>query len=578
MPKKSFVTCTDLFCGAGGSSLGVLQSGGEVSMAVNHWKLAVETHAANFPRTEHDCNDVAASHPARYPSTDILIASPECTNHSIAKGQKRARYASNLFGEQLIDPAAERSRATMWDVPRFAEYHRYALIIVENVIDARAWVLWDAWLQAMHALGYEHRAVYLNSLVCHPTPQSRDRLYVVFWRKGSTAPNLDITPPCRCARCGEVAGVQTWKRGDRRWGRYGRNGQYVYSCPTCAGECHPYYVPALCAIDWALPITRIGDRKVPLKEKTLDRIRLGLERFKGRDLMTDILYSHAHGNRSHPVDGPWPTQTGQQSLALIGANRTNGVPHPVTEPTQGVNTGNHLFVVKLRGDNVGHAIDDPLSTVSAGGKHHAVLAGPPFLTRHYSQAGDASHLSRPVDEPTGAITSSDHHSLTVPPFVTSYYGTDDGHPIDAPLPTVPTVDRHALVQPFVAELFGNTYARSLDAPLTTVVAAGVRHGLVAPFLVSQYGGEKRNPVRSVGDSLPTVPGMALHSLAQPGETPSVEECGFRMLEPHEIQAAMAFPGDYTVLGNKRERIKQLGNAVTPPAMALLIERCLATLG
>lgn len=33
-----------------------------------------------------------------------------------------------------------------------------------------------------------------------------------------------------------------------------------------------------------------------------------------------------------------------------------------------------------------------------------------------------------------------------------------------------------------------------------------------------------------------------------------------------------------MLGNKRERVKQLGNAVTPPAMRLLIERCLATLG
>lgn len=113
MSKHSYVTVTDLFCGAGGSSLGVRQSGGEVAMAVNHWKLAVETHAANFPRTDHDCQDVSASHPGRYPSTDILIASPECTNHSIAKGRKRARYASNLFGEQLIDPSAERCLATL---------------------------------------------------------------------------------------------------------------------------------------------------------------------------------------------------------------------------------------------------------------------------------------------------------------------------------------------------------------------------------------------------------------------------------------------------------------------------------
>lgn len=50
----------------------------------------------------------------------------------------------------------------------------------------------------------------------------------------------------------------------------------------------------------------------------------------------------------------------------------------------------------------------------------------------------------------------------------------------------------------------------------------------------------------------------------------VEDATFRMLEPHEIQAAMAFRTDYTVLGNRRERVKQLGNAVTPPAAEFLI--------
>jgi DNA (cytosine-5)-methyltransferase 1 len=43
-----------------------------------------------------------------------------------------------------------------------------------------------------------------------------------------------------------------------------------------------------------------------------------------------------------------------------------------------------------------------------------------------------------------------------------------------------------------------------------------------------------------------------------------------MLEPHEIQAAMAFGPSYVVLGNKRERVRQLGNAVTPPAARDLI--------
>jgi DNA (cytosine-5)-methyltransferase 1 len=48
------------------------------------------------------------------------------------------------------------------------------------------------------------------------------------------------------------------------------------------------------------------------------------------------------------------------------------------------------------------------------------------------------------------------------------------------------------------------------------------------------------------------------------------DCTFRMLEPTEIQAGMAFPPDYQILGSRRERVRQAGNAVTPPAARDLI--------
>lgn len=550
--KRSYVTVTDQFCGAGGSSTGAKTAGAEVRMALNHWDLAIRTHNTNHPEVDHDCTDVSACDPRRYPSTDILITSPECTNHSIAKGRRRPQLQTDMFGKEHIDPAADRSRATMWDVPRFAEYHDYRIIIVENVVDAREWRLYDAWLHAMDSLGYAHKAVYFNSMFAHPTPQSRDRMYVVFWKAGNQAPDLEFSPPAWCPTCEcDVDGRQSWKNPKRQYGRYGKRGQYVYRCGTCASEVFPYYFPALTAIDWSLPIERIGDRKKPLQEKTLARIRLGLERFANEHLVLDILYSHAHNNRSHPVTDPWPTQTGQQSLALVrmpflGVQREHGKPRGLDEALQTVVTDNQHFlidpsIVELRNNSTVRGLDEPLSTVTAGGGHHGLLM--PFITRHYSSRGGEGSLSRPVTEPLGSITTADHHTLTVP-FLTSYYGNDAAHALDEAMPTVPTHDRHALV---------------------------------APFIVSQYGGEKRNPVHCVGEPLMTVPGMALHRLAVPGETPSVEDCGFRMLAPHEIQAAMAFPQEYIVLGNKREQVKQLGNAVTPPIMQMLMERCIATL-
>jgi DNA (cytosine-5)-methyltransferase 1 len=64
---------------------------------------------------------------------------------------------------------------------------------------------------------------------------------------------------------------------------------------------------------------------------------------------------------------------------------------------------------------------------------------------------------------------------------------------------------------------------------------------------------------------------------QPGSVPAVEDCGFRMLRPHEIRNAMAFPEDYIVLGNGREQVRQYGNAVTPPVMQMLVERVVKAL-
>ena len=53
----------------------------------------------------------------------------------------------------------------------------------------------------------------------------------------------------------------------------------------------------------------------------------------------------------------------------------------------------------------------------------------------------------------------------------------------------------------------------------------------------------------------------------------VDDCGFRMLEPHEIAAAMAFPPSYIPHElPKRDRVRLAGNAVTPPVMTWTVGR------
>lgn len=445
MKKKSYITVTDQFCGCGGSSSGASQAGCEIVMAINHWEKAVETHNTNFPNTAHDCTDISACNPCRYPSTDILITSPECTNHSLAKGKKRKNLGQmDLFNPQTIDPAAERSRATLWDVVRFSEVHQYNFVIVENVVEVHHWILFDSWLNAMHTLGYDHEAIFFNSMFSK-APQSRDRVYIVFWRQNNSKPNLSFTPLAHCSECGEVEAIQSWKTPFKKWGRYGKRNQYVYRCPSCAQVVEPYFTPAYTAIDWSYPSIKVGERKRPLRPATLERIRKGLERFCS-PILVETAYGKDTSNRVRSVEGILPTQTARQTMALAM----------------------------------------------------------PFIVRNYTGAQAAS-----ISDPLPTVTTVDHNSL-VQPFLTSYYsGSDQVCGMDAAIPTITAADRHALVQPD-------------------------------------------------------------HSI-------SVEDCYFRMLQPHEIQAAMAFAQDYKVLGNKRERVKQLGNAVTPPVMQMIVQRCLDSL-
>jgi DNA (cytosine-5)-methyltransferase 1 len=66
----------------------------------------------------------------------------------------------------------------------------------------------------------------------------------------------------------------------------------------------------------------------------------------------------------------------------------------------------------------------------------------------------------------------------------------------------------------------------------------------------------------------------------------VPECLFRMFNPSEVAAGMAFPADYAwdVLDangkppSKRDLVKMAGNAVTPPAARDLISAVVASLG
>jgi DNA (cytosine-5)-methyltransferase 1 len=304
---------TDIFCGAGGSSIGLVAGGLELKLAANHWDRAIETHSANFPNADHLIADVSNYDMRRLPRTQVLWASPECTWHSPAGGRKseeQIRAQLDLF-EDYVPTGGVRSRATAFDVIRAAEVHRYKVIIVENVVEfATRWELFDWWIAGLKNLGYTVQLISVSSAHVGnasnaPAPQWRDRLYVYCTAEGVPVPDVRPRPIAWCPTCEEtVAAVQSWRRPNRRHvGKYRQ--QYDYRCPNM--ECRysiiePFVLPAASIIDWTDLGTRIGDResvgKKPLVAATLRRIQAGIDLFAEPTMIT---VNHDDDGRAYPA-------------------------------------------------------------------------------------------------------------------------------------------------------------------------------------------------------------------------------------------------------------------------------------
>nr|WP_284668681.1 DNA cytosine methyltransferase [Myxococcus sp. SDU36] len=163
----SGVRVLDLFCGGGGSSYGALLAGCEVVAGVDAWDVASNTWRANFPRGKAICAKLEGE--GVLPDVqslgriDLLLASPECTNHTCAKGAK---------------PRSEDSKATAMQVLNYAGSLRPTWIVVENVVHMRSWARYPEFIEGLESLGYGVTPLVVDAADVG-VPQSRRRLFLV---------------------------------------------------------------------------------------------------------------------------------------------------------------------------------------------------------------------------------------------------------------------------------------------------------------------------------------------------------------------------------------------------------------
>ena len=157
----------DMFCGAGGSSAGARAAGMDVVAGVDMCDIAAGTFAANFPDARTVAcrlEDIRLGTLSRtVGKIDLLLASPECTSHTCAKGGA---------------PRDEASRATAMLVVEYARALHPRWLVLENVIHMRPWSRYGELKHALEDLGYHLREHVLDA-ADFGVPQRRRRLFLV---------------------------------------------------------------------------------------------------------------------------------------------------------------------------------------------------------------------------------------------------------------------------------------------------------------------------------------------------------------------------------------------------------------
>ncbi len=177
----------DLFHGAGGSSYGAKKAGVEIVAGIDRWHIAGQAYKQNFPETKVYTDDITSLSADRLRAAigeiDLLLASPECTNHTCAKGG----------GERC-----EESKMTAFQVVRFAKAFRPRWIVVENVVQMKSWSRHPELLEELWGLGYYVKEEKLNA-ADFGVPQSRNRLFLLCSLTGEASAPAIIDQPYKLA-------------------------------------------------------------------------------------------------------------------------------------------------------------------------------------------------------------------------------------------------------------------------------------------------------------------------------------------------------------------------------------------
>ena len=422
----------DLFAGAGGTSTGLVAAARSVSnrinlTAINHNRKALETHKANFPWARHILTELQYVDPAEVVpegSLDGMVASPECTFFSRARGGK---------------PIRPQDRASPWYLARWIHRLDVPWVLIENVPEIVRWGPLDSsgrpaaegsgtyfrmWVRMFEKAGYSFEYRILNA-ADYGDATSRRRFFAIA-RKDARP----ITWPAPTHSRKPSGNLRKWRSARE-------------------------------IIDFSMQGESIFMRKRPLSLNTMKRIIAGLKKFSFPDLRPFIvMLEHSllsPENRIRDIELPLPAITGARGGAFALAE-------PFLLPVEGIYRG-----------NTAKPLSEPVGTITQRGYGGIVE---PFISIYHGESGNSVPRIRSIKEPLPTLDTSNRIAL-VEPYLVENKGQSTAVSIETPLPAITAVPYHYLAEPYLIEYYGNGSARSTAEPLPTISTRD-RFALIQP--------------------------------------------------------------------------------------------------
>ena len=440
---KKLIICADLFCGGGGTSTGMINAFRRAGITdfqligVNHWDIAIETNKINHPFEKLYCSTVQNVKPREaVPSgrLNFLWASPECTNHSRAKGGR---------------PRDKQSRATAWDILKWVQELYIDRIYIENVTEFLEWGplntkgipikskkgnTFRAFISALESFGYRVAWQIMNA-ADYGAPTDRKRLIIQAVRGREKI----VWPEPTHAKNPGIFGEKPWRTARE-------------------------------IIDWNIHGCSIFTRKKPLAPNTIRRIEAGIRKYWGEwaEPFLVILRGTKESQclaSTRRLDEPLPT---------ISAGGTHA---GIVEP----------FLVRYNGGyDRHHSINDPVPVMDCSNRYG--LVEPLIVDMSHPKESDNSRVVSAFD-PVKTIITRNNMALVEPLFIPQQSAGTVKPVGKNPLPTIATAGAISIVEPFMVKFYGNEHgAESINDPISTITTKD-RFGLVRGYLVN-YKGEQ----------------------------------------------------------------------------------------